>query len=403
MRSNLVSGFCDPRFADVETQFSQALDSGFETGASIAVEHQGQMVVNLWGGHKDRAKTQPWREDTLVNVFSTTKAVTATCLLQLVEQGKLSLDDLVGDHWPEYACHGKEKTKVSDFLCHRAAMHGFQGGVPKLDYRDWEAWTQVLAAQKPFREPGSTQGYHALTYGWLVGELIRRIDGRLAGQYFEEEIAKPFGLDFKIGLDADAIERCGDILVDTRRSPWLLMVVAATPDVLLPERLRTLKKYLRMGDMKAAFASKSDEPGEMNTREWREADIPSASGHGTAASLAKMFGILSTGGTRDGKQLLGETAINHGLTPLSNGPDTVIFGAPIRFGVGYDLGLGLTTVGGRPHPSHIFGHSGIGGSVAFGDPKSGLGYGFVGNRMHKLKDLYRTSNNLTRTVLALVS
>jgi CubicO group peptidase (beta-lactamase class C family) len=116
-----------------------------------------------------------------------------------------------------------------------------------------------------------------------------------------------------------------------------------------------------------------------------------------------MFGILSTGGTRDGKQLLGETAINHGLTPLSNGPDTVIFGAPIRFGVGYDLGLGLTTVGGRPHPPHIFGHSGIGGSVAFGDPKSGLGYGFVGNRMHKLKDLYRTSNNLTRTVLALVS
>ena len=201
MSDDLVEGYCDPRFQSVRDQFAQALASGFDTGASVAVEHQGEMVVNLWGGYKDREKTDPWSKDTLINVFSTTKAITATCFLQLVERGKVDLGALVGDYWPEYACNGKEKTRVSDFLCHRAAMHGFQGGVPQFDYREWDRWTEALAQQQPFRAPGTTQGYHALTYGWLVGELIRRIDGRSVGQYFREEIAEPFGLDFKIGLE----------------------------------------------------------------------------------------------------------------------------------------------------------------------------------------------------------
>ena len=403
MSDPLVAGYCDPRFHAVRDQFAQALASGFDTGASIAVEHQGEMVVNLWGGYKDRGKTDPWSDDTLINVFSTTKAITATCLLQLIERGQVDLNALVGDYWPEYACNGKEKTRVSDFLCHRAAMHGFQGGVPQFDYRHWDQWTEALAQQRPFREPGTTQGYHALTYGWLVGELIRRIDGRSVGQYFREEIAEPFNLDFKIGLEDADIERCGDILVDPQPTPWALMAIAIAPDFVLPKALRSLKSFLRMGDLKVAFASKSVQPGEMNSREWREAEIPSANGHGTAESLAKLFGILSTGGERDGKRIISPETLKLALTPLSEGPDTVILGAPIRFGVGYDLGLGITTIRGTPHPSRIFGHCGVGGTVAFGDPETGLGYGFLCNRMHKPKDLYQTSNRLTRTVLDIVS
>ena len=408
MSDDLVEGYCDPRFQAVRDQFAQALASGFDTGASVAVEHQGEMVVNLWGGYKDREKTDPWSDDTLINVFSTTKAITATCFLQLVERGKVDLDALVGDYWPEYACNGKEKTRVSDFLCHRAAMHGFQGGVPQFDYRHWDQWTEALAQQRPFREPGTTQGYHALTYGWLVGELIRRIDGRSVGQYFHEEIAEPFNLDFKIGLEDQDIQRFGDILVDPQPTPWALMAIAIAPDFVLPKSLRSLKSFLRMGDLKVAFASKAAQLGgtntrEMNTREWREAEIPSANGHGTAESLAKLFGILSSGGERDGKRIISTETLKLALTPLSEGPDTVILGEPIRFGVGYDLGLGITTIRGTPHPSRIFGHCGVGGTVAFGDPETGLGYGFLCNRMHKPKDLYQTSNRLTRTVLDIVS
>ena len=408
MSDDLVEGYCDPRFQAVRDQFAQALASGFDTGASVAVEHQGEMVVNLWGGYKDREKTDPWSDDTLINVFSTTKAIAATCFLQLVERGKVDLDALVGDYWPEYACNGKEKTRVSDFLCHRAAMHGFQGGVPQFDYRHWDQWTEALAQQRPFREPGTTQGYHALTYGWLVGELIRRIDGRSVGQYFHEEIAEPFNLDFKIGLEDQDIQRCGDILVDPQPTPWALMAIAIAPDFVLPKSLRSLKSFLRMGDLKVAFASKAAQLGgtntrEMNTREWREAEIPSANGHGTAESLAKLFGILSSGGERDGKRIISTETLKLALTPLSEGPDTVILGEPIRFGVGYDLGLGITTIRGTPHPSRIFGHCGVGGTVAFGDPETGLGYGFLCNRMHKPKDLYQTSNRLTRTVLDIVS
>ncbi len=403
MSNDLVKGYCDPRFQAVRDQFAQALASGFDTGAAIAVEHQGEMVVNLWGGYKNREKTDPWSNNTLINVFSTTKAITATCFLQLVERGKVDLDALVGDYWPEYACNGKEKTRVSDFLCHRAAMHGFQGGVPQFDYRKWDKWTGALAQQQPFRAPGTTQGYHALTYGWLVGELIRRVDGRSVGQYFREEIAEPFGLDFKIGLaDAD-IERCGDILVDPQPTPWALMAIAIAPDFVLPKSLRSLKSFLRMGDLRVAFASRAAQPGEMNSREWREAEIPSANGHGTAESLAKLFGILSTGGERDGQRIISLETLKLGLTPLSEGPDTVLLGAPIRFGVGYDLGLGITTIRETPHPSRIFGHCGVGGTVAFGDPEMGLGFGFLCNRMHKLRDLYQTSNRLTRTVLDIVS
>ena len=158
-----------------------------------------------------------------------------------------------------------------------------------------------------------------------------------------------------------------------------------------------------MGDTEVAFASKAKNFTESNSEEWRRAEIPSANGHGTAASLAKLFGILSTGCQRGGEKIMDCHTLNLGLTPLSKGPDTVIFGAPIHFGVGYDLGLGLTTIIGTPHPRRLFGHCGIGGTVAFGDPKKGLGYGFLCNRMHRPKDLYRTSNQLTRTLLEIVA
>ena len=248
----------------------------------------------------------------------------------------------------------------------------FPGGVPQHDFRDWTAWTDTLAAQPPFRTPGTSQGYHALTYGWLVGEIIRKVDGRSVGQYVAEEIAQPFGLDFKIGLDDADIARCADITQDSRPGGWLMTAIAMTPDFLLSEQLRKLKAFLRTDDFKVAFAMRSSDANEVNSDEWRKAEVPSANGHSTASALAKLFGILSTGCEREGKQLMTPNTLDFGLQPLSEGPDTVLFNEAIRYGVGCGVGYDLG----------IFGHCGIGGSVAFGDPERGIGYALC-NRMHK--------------------
>jgi len=401
MSDTNISGVCESKFSEIGDIFEDAVESGFDTGANIAIEHEGKMVVNLIGGYKDREGTDPWTNETILNVFSTTKAITAICIARLVDQGKLDLSNNVSEYWPEYACEGKENTKVSDFLCHRAGMFGFQGGMPNFALSDWESWTNALANQAPFREPGSSQGYHALTYGWLVGEILRRVDGRSVGTYFEQEIAEPFGIDFKIGLSDEDLVRCADILPDAASESMILKILPYMPDFLLPDQLKLIKQILKGGDYKVAFQSFEDQ-NLTNTNEWRQAEIPSANGHGTAESLAKLFGILSTGCERDGKRIFSQDTLRYCLNPLSKGPDTVLFGAEINIGVGFDLGLGMTTIGQPPHPKSIFGHCGVGGCVAFGDPENQLGYGFLCNRMHKPQELYKTSNAITAKLFEII-
>ena len=390
-----LSGFCDLRFTKIKDLLEESLASGFDTGVSIAIEHKGEMVVNLTGGYKDLDKTEPWTEDTILNVFSTTKAVTAICITKLIDQGKLDISKNVSEYWPEYACNGKENTKVSDFLCHRAGMFGFQDGIPDLKFADWDSWVSVLEKQKPFREPGTSQGYHALTYGWLVGEILRRVDGRSVGQFFEEEIARPLSIDFKIGLDQEDLGRCANILVDERSESLVLKLIPYIPDFFLSKQLKILKELLKGGDYQVAFESFDPDQDYVHSDDWRKAEIPSANGHGTAESLAKLFGILSNGCQRDGVTIMSEQTLNKCLQPLSKGPDTVLFGAEINFGVGFDLGLGITTIGQPSHPKTLFGHCGIGGCVAYGDVENNLGFGFLCNRMHKPQELYKTSNAIT--------
>ncbi len=398
-----LSGFCDPRFSKIKDILEGSLATGFDTGASVAIEHEGKMVVNLSGGYKDLDKNEPWTEDTILNVFSTTKAVTAICIAKLIDQGKLDISKNVSEYWPEYACNGKENTKVSDFMCHRAGMFGFQDGIPDLKFSDWDSWVSVLEKQKPFREPGTSQGYHALTYGWLVGEILRRVDGRSVGQFFKEEIAEPLSIDFKIGLNQEDIQRCANILVDDRSESLILKLIQYVPDFLLPEQLKIIKEVLKGGDYQVAFETFDPDQDYVHSDDWRMAEIPSANGHGTAESLAKLFGILSTGCERDGITIISEETLNKCLQPLSKGPDTVIFGAEISFGTGFDLGLGITTINQPSHPKTLFGHCGVGGCVGFGDIENKIGYGFLCNRMHQPQDLYRTTNSLTSALYEIIS
>jgi len=403
----MIKGYCDPKFQNVYDTFANAITSGFETGAALAIEHQGKIIINLWGGYQDKEKTKLWEEDTLVNVFSVTKGVTATCISRLIDQGKLDPSKSVGNYWPEYACNGKENTKVSDLLCHRAAMFGFKDGIPSGSFQDWKKFTKQLQMQVPYRKPGISQGYHALTFGWLAGELIRRIDGRTVGTYFKEEIADPLNIDFHIGLPESEFVRCADMLMlpmENIKLPGEFLKFL--PNFFLPQKLQNFKAALLSGDFMEAFQTREeDDDNYVNSLDWRVAEIPSANGHGTAKSLATLYGILSNGCSRDGISIMSESSLQNAIRPHSSGPDSVLFGAPIKFGLGYELAQGIAKMGNISPTlnNKMFGHAGVGGAVAFGDPDKGIGYGFICNQQHNPKELYQTSNLLTEALYSIIA
>lgn len=403
MSTELIFGYCDPRFEQVADVLRHSLESKFEVGASFAVEIEGEMVMDLWGGHKDAERTMPWQQDTIVNVFSVTKGVTAICAAKLIEQGHLDLHQKVSHYWPEYGCNGKENTTVLDFLCHRAAMFGFRDQVPLDDWTNWGQFTGMLAAQAPFAEPNSIQAYHALTFGWLVGELIRRVDGRTVGVYFKEEIANPLGLDFAIGLDDSDMARCAQMLMlDELPSISQLNVLKYLPDFLLSKSLTNIKAAVSRGFNPIAFDDRAmDNPNFANTNEWRRAEIPAANGHGAASSLATLYGILSNGGSRDGNEVLKPETIELLRTVHSNGPDMVLFGLNYKFGLGHMLNAPITPIG-RNRSESMFGHTGIGGAVVFGDVEKKLGFSFFNNQQHKDLKLYETSNKLAKALYSIL-
>ena len=403
MSTELIFGYCDPRFEQVADVLRHSLESKFEVGASFAVEIEGEMVMDLWGGHKDAERTMPWQQDTIVNVFSVTKGVTAICAAKLIEQGRLDLHQKVSHYWPEYGCNGKENTTVLDFLCHRAAMFGFRDQVPLDDWTNWGQFTGMLAAQAPFAEPNSIQAYHALTFGWLVGELIRRVDGRTVGVYFKEEVANPLGLDFAIGLDDSDMARCAQMLMlDELPSISQLNVLKYLPDFLLSKSLTNIKAAVSRGFNPIAFDGRAmDNPNFANTTEWRRAEIPAANGHGVASSLATLYGILSNGGSRDGNEVLKPETIELLRTVHSNGPDMVLFGLNYKFGLGHMLNAPITPIG-RNRSESMFGHTGIGGAVVFGDVEKKLGFSFFNNQQHKDLKLYETSNKLAKALYSIL-
>ena len=402
----MIKGYCDDRFLKIKNIFSNQINNGYELGCSVAVEYKGKEVVNLYGGYTDETKTNLWKKNTLVNVWSVTKAVTGVCIAKLISENKLDVNNKVSYYWPEYDCNGKSNTKVIDLLTHRAGMFAFEDNYPKCSWNDWEEFTSALEKQKPFREPGLTQGYHAMTFSWLVGEIIRRIDGRMPGDYFKEEIAEPFNLDFHIGLSADNIHRCAD--VGYKRLDNLnpqLGFIKFIPNIFLNKDLNNLKESFVSGDFKKAFKSDRLDKDGPNSLDWRTAQIPAANGHGTAQSLAKLFGILSTGCQRDNIKLFDLDILMNSTKIYSSGPDTVLFGTKLNFGLCFMLqGNENNKISFAPvFKENAFGHAGIGGSVAFGDTKNKIGYAFVCNRQQKSSELYKTSNLLTEELYKIIN
>ena len=226
-----VNGYCDPKFIELREYFEESINSKFELGAAISIEIEGESVINLWGGYQDANRRRAWQEDTLCNTFSVSKAMTSACILKLIEERKIDLYEKVSFYWPEYGCNGKEDTKIIDLLTHRAGMFAFEDNftITNEDWTNWNLFVTKLAKQKPFYTPGSTQSYHALTFGFLVGEVVRRVDGRSLGTYFKEKIADNYNIDFIFGLGNEDINRTSDIVMSKIRSPILAKAFFSMP------------------------------------------------------------------------------------------------------------------------------------------------------------------------------
>jgi CubicO group peptidase (beta-lactamase class C family) len=360
----LVHGTCAPRFARVREAFARNFANG-EVGAAVAVTLDGQPVIDLWGGYADAARTRAWEHDTIVNVYSTTKGMTAICANQLLEAGRLDLDAPVADYWPEFAQAGKAQLPVRYLLTHQAGLAAISTRIPPEKLIDWEFMTAALAAQEPWWEPGTQHGYHALTFGHLVGELVRRIDGRTLGTYFREEIAAPLGADFHIGLEARDDRRCAEMIPAPPPPPGVPNLFAA-----LTERPDSLTAKV--------FGNPGLGPNVVNTRAWRGAEIPAANGHGTARALARIYGALATDGEVDGVRVLGAAAIARAAAEQVFGTDTVLAPLQTRFGLGFFLTHPMIPFGPNPR---AFGHPGAGGSIAFADPDARLSFAYVMNQM----------------------
>jgi CubicO group peptidase (beta-lactamase class C family) len=365
-----IHGHCHPRFAAVRAAFAANLQHADEIGAAVAVVVDGEPVVDLWAGHADLARTRPWERDTIVNVYSSTKGMTALCAHRLAAEGRLDLDAPVARYWPEFEQAGKADLRVRWLLGHRAGLAAVRALLPAEALYDWDAMCAALAAEAPWWTPGTAHGYHAVTFGWLVGEVVRRVTGRSLGTYFRQEIAEPLGLDFHIGLPELEHGRVAE-----------MSTVPMGPVLPDDERLHLAAAIL--GDPEGLAARAFMNPPSMafgvNHAAWRTAEIPGANGHGTARDLARVYGVLACGGRQDGVHLLDRADIARCGEEQSHGPDLVL---PLstRFGPGFMLPQARQDACFGPSPK-AFGHPGAGGSVGFADPDAKVGFGYAMNRM----------------------
>jgi CubicO group peptidase (beta-lactamase class C family) len=351
-----IQGRCAEGFSGVSAALSASLDAGTDVGASVAVFRRGEPVVDIWGGHADPEKTRAWEEDTITNVFSTTKTMTALCALILADRGELDFDAPVADYWPEFKAAGKEGVLVRHLMGHTSGLPGWDARLVPEDLADWEKCTSLLAAQEPWWEPGSASGYHAVTQGYLVGEVVRRITGRSLGTFFREEVAEPLGADFHIGLPEADEARVSRLIAHPPADPGAQAGVG--------------------GDLVPRVLDNPPITGETSwPRWWTGAEIPAANGHGNARSVALVQSVLANGGEVGGRRLLSEAGCRAVFREQSNGTD-LILGVPIRFGLGFGLSGEMMPLG----PEVCF-WGGYGGSLVLVDMAAGLCVAYVMNRM----------------------
>ena len=314
----------------------------------------------------DLEGSRPWQPDTLVNLYSSTKGIVAACANRLVDQGRLDLDSPVARYWPEFSQARKGSLPARYLLNHKAGLPAIRRPLEPGAYLDWDLMTDLLAKSETWWEPGTQHGYHVMTFGWLVGEVIRRIAQQSLGAYLRREIAGPLDIDLYIGLPEAEEHRVAPIVP---RPHDLAEQGSPVMELLKDKESMTYKAMLNPRDMMAV--------GAVNSRAWRAAEIPAANGQGNARGLARLYGVLANGGSRDGFTLLNPETIAAAAGPESEGLDAVL-GVPTRFGLGFALNGGSTYYG--PN-MQAFGHPGLGGSTGFADPDARLGFGYAMNQL----------------------
>jgi CubicO group peptidase (beta-lactamase class C family) len=372
-----IHGICDDRFAAVREAFARNFAEHGELGAAVALAWEGRLVVDLWAGWADAERSLPWKRDTLVNIFSIGKAMTALCAHLLVEAGLLDLDAPVARYWPEFAQAGKEAVPVRQLLSHQVGLPAIRRKLSPGQMLDWGLMTSELAAERPWWKPGSRHGYHVNTFGYLVGELVRRLGGRSFGQFFREEVASPLDLDFHFGLGAEHDARTADFQFIGGASGAALLTAAADTNLLVPTSARLSEEERRM--IRHTYANPPDlsGAGSVNSRAWRAAVFPSTNGHSNARSVARAFGALACGGEFGGRRVAQRETIERAIEEQVCGQDAVLH-RPSRFALGFQLTQPERPIG--PN-SRTFGHFGAGGSLGFADPDAGLGIGYTMNHM----------------------
>ncbi len=350
-----IQGTCDERFEAVREAFQKNFDQGLDVGASVAVFVEGEPVVDLWGGFADEARTVPWERDTITNVWSTTKTMTNLCALILADQREIDFHAPVATYWPEFKANDKERIEVRHLLSHTAGLSGWEEPIAVEDLYDWEKATSLLAAQKPWWVPGTASGYHAVTQGYLVGEVVRRVTGQSLGSFFAQEVARPLGGDFLIGLPPADDART--VRVITPSGP-LIDPATVTNQLLIK-----------------TFTNPPLSPEVSWQEGWRRAEIPAANGQSNARGVGTVQSIVSNHGEARGVRLLSEQGCRAIFEEQSNGED-VVLGVPIRFGIGYGLGNEIVPLG----PNACF-WGGLGGSLVISDLDMRLTVAYVMNRM----------------------
>ncbi|MFX1306235.1 MAG: serine hydrolase domain-containing protein [Promethearchaeota archaeon] len=353
-----IQGFCDERFISVREAFLKNFEEGLEVGASFAVTLNGQFIIDMWAGYADAAHKRPWEKDTIVNVYSTTKVMTSLCTLMLIDRGLLDLDAPVAKYWPEFAQEGKEKLPVRYLLSHTSGLSGFDKSLPIKSLYRWDKMVNMLAAQKPWWEPGTKSGYHAWTFGYLLGELVRRVTGKTLGGFFKEEIADPLKADFHIGLPEEFDERVGELVPPK-------IDISQFGDVDLNSI--SMRSIMRI----------RHEVEDTKTRGWRAAEIPASNGHGNARAIARITAVIACGGILDDIRLLSLETIEKALEEQSYGIDLVLL-VPMRFGLGFGLQNKEIPLG--PNQRVLF-WGGWGGSTNIIDLDAKLSIAYVMNKM----------------------
>jgi len=349
-----VHGTTTDKFAGLVDVLDRSIESGADVGASVAVYHHGELVADLWGGWKDEARTAPWERDTLVNVWSTTKTMTFLVAYMLADRGELDFNATVATYWPEFKANKKEDIEVRHLMNHTAGLSGWQEPLEGRDLADWELATSLLAAQKPWWDDRTKSGYHALSQGFLIGEVVRRITGTTIGQFFKSEVADVLGADFFIGLPASEEGRVSLVMPPPPED------FAGYADDSI--RVRTL-------------THQPVDPLMPHERWWRAAEIPAANGHGNALSVATIQQVIANNGHANGHRFFKESTGDQIFQRQVSGVDQVL-GVDLAFGLGYGLASNDVPIGPR---SCYWG--GYGGSLIMMDQDLNLTIAYVMNKM----------------------